>query len=72
MDVAVTELRNRLAEDVDLARHGTDIVVLQHGMPVVRMSAIDASDAIERPIREGVIQRPADPVKVNAAARPRV
>lgn len=72
MDVPITELRAHLADYIDRVRNGEELVVVQHGFPVARISGIDSARVIERLTREGVIRRPADPVKVTAAGRPRV
>jgi prevent-host-death family protein len=72
MDVAVTELRAHLADYIERVRAGEEVVVVQHGFPVARISGIDSSGVIERLTREGVIRRPENPVKVIAKGRARV
>jgi prevent-host-death family protein len=72
MDVAVTELRAHLADYIERVRAGEEVVVVQHGFPVARISGIDSSGVIERLTREGVIRRPDNPVKVTAKGRVRV
>jgi prevent-host-death family protein len=72
MDVQITELRSHLADYIDRVRGGEELVVVQHGFPVARISGIDSSSAIERLTREGIIRRPMNPVKLTAAGRRRV
>ena len=72
MDVSISELRSRLADYIDRVRNGEELVIIQHGFPVARVSGIESSNVIERLTREGVIRRPADPVKVTATGRRRV
>lgn len=59
MEVAVTELRTRLAHWIDTVRDGTEIVITDRGMPVARIVAIDSTPAIDRLTAEGIISRPA-------------
>jgi prevent-host-death family protein len=72
MDVQITELRARLSDYIERVRQGEEIVVVQHGFPVARLSGIDTTPVIERLTREGIIRRPANPVKITAAGRKRV
>lgn len=72
MDVPISELRAHLAEYIERVCNGEDVVVVQHGFPVARISSVDSASAIERLTREGVIRRPIDPVKVKATGRKRV
>ncbi len=71
MDVQITELRSHLADYIERVRAGEDLVVVQHGFPVARISGIDSTNVIERLTKEGVIRRPIDPVKVTAKGRRR-
>jgi prevent-host-death family protein len=72
MDVQITELRAQLADYIERVRRGEELVVVQHGFPVARLLGIDTTPVIERLTREGVIRRPANPVKITAAGRKRV
>lgn len=72
MDVQITDLRARLADYIERVRQGEELVVVQHGFPVARLSGIDSTPVIERLTRDGVIRRPANPVKITAAGRKRV
>ena len=72
MDVQITDLRARLADYIERVRKGEELVVVQHGFPVARISGIGSTPVIERLTRDGVIRRPANPVKITAAGRKRV
>lgn len=52
----MTELRARLADYIEGVRQGEELVVVQHGFPVARLSGIDSTPVIERLTPEGVIR----------------
>lgn len=58
MDVAVTEFRAHLADYLDRARGGEEIVVTDRGLPVARLLGIGVASRLERLTAEGVIGRP--------------
>ena len=72
MDVAITELRAHLSDYIEQVRAGEEVVIVQHGFPVARISGIDSTSAIERLTNEGVIRRPSNPIKVKARGRTRI
>jgi prevent-host-death family protein len=61
MDVGVRELRENLAEWLDRAASGDEIVVTERGRPRVRMTAATAESVLDRLIREGRATPPARP-----------
>ncbi|MCY3910463.1 MAG: type II toxin-antitoxin system prevent-host-death family antitoxin [bacterium] len=69
MDVAVTELRANLRFWLDQVRDGDEVVITERGMPVARITAIDAMSAIEELTAHGVIARPLSPERPKAAGR---
>lgn len=71
MDVGISELRSNMREWVERARAGDDVVVTERGIPVVRLVAVDAASTIERLEADGVVSRPAAPVRPRASGRRR-
>lgn len=71
MDVTVTELRAHLAQWIDAARDGNDVVVTDRGTPVARIVALDATPVIDRLTAEGVISRPTRSTRPIAGDRSR-
>ncbi len=69
MDVAVSELRAHLSEWLDRAREGTEIVVTDRGIPVVRLLGIGTVETLERLTAEGVIARPEKANRPTATGR---
>jgi prevent-host-death family protein len=58
MDVAVSTLRAELADWIERARRGEEVVVTDRGTPVARLIAVDTAPLLERLTREGVLSRP--------------
>ncbi len=58
MDVAVSVLRAELADWIERARNGEEVVVTDRGTPVARLVAVDSAPLLERLTREGVLGRP--------------
>jgi prevent-host-death family protein len=57
MDVAVTELRAQLRSWLDRARQGEEIIITEHGIPVVRLTAVESTPKLDQLRRDGVIGR---------------
>jgi len=72
MDVAVTTFRAHLSEWIDRARAGEEIVVTDHGVPVVRILGVDTASLLKRLEAEGVIGRARQEPRTKATGRPRV
>jgi prevent-host-death family protein len=72
MDVAISELRSNLRAWVERARAGADVVVTERGVPVARLTAVEAATVIERLERDGVLSRPARTKRPLATGRRRV
>ena len=58
MEVGIRELKARLSEYVKRAAGGEDIVVTDHGRPVVRLVPHVAESEVARGIDEGWIEAP--------------
>ena len=58
MEVSVSKLRAELKDWIEAARRGEDVVVTDRGVPVARLSGIDASDLLTRLQAEGLISPP--------------
>lgn len=58
MDVAVSTLRAELADWVERARRGEEVVVTDRGIPVARLVGVDSAPLLERLTRQGVLGRP--------------
>jgi prevent-host-death family protein len=71
MDVPVTELRAHLSEWLDRVRGGEEVVVTDHGVPVVRMLGLTATATLQRLAGEGVIGRDSSARRPIASGRPR-
>lgn len=58
MEIAVSVLRAELAEWIERARLGAEIIVTDRGMPVARLSAVESASVIDRLTRDGVLSKP--------------
>lgn len=73
VDVPVTELRAHLSEWLERARGGEEVIVTDHGVPVVRMLGLTTTTTLQRLAAEGVIGRDVSAKRPVASgqARPR-
>ena len=71
MDVAVSTLRAELADWIERARRGEEVVVTDRGTPVARLVAVDSAPLLERLTREGVLSRPRRAERPVASGAPR-
>lgn len=69
MDVAITELRANLRHWLNQVRNGDEVVVTERGMPVARITGVDAMSTIEELTARGVLARPLSPERPKAAGR---
>ena len=58
MEVAVSTLRAELAEWIERARRGEEVIVTDRGIPVARVVAVDSAPLLERLTQSGVLGRP--------------
>lgn len=58
MEVSVSKLRAELKDWIDAARRGEDVVITDRGVPVARLSGIDAADLVTRLQAEGLLAPP--------------
>ena len=72
MDVAVTQLRAQLAEWLQRAQSGEEVVVTDRGVPVARLVPVDSAPLIARLTREGVLAEPLRGTRPRATGRKRV
>jgi prevent-host-death family protein len=72
MDVAISALRAELATWIERVRAGEDVVVTERGIPVARLSSIDAAPLIETLTRQGVLGKPRVSQRPLASGSPRV
>lgn len=57
VEVGIRELRLNLSKYIARVRDGAEVIVTDHGKPVVRLSPIDEQEAhIARLMREGLIK----------------
>ena len=61
MDVPVSALRAELRQWIEAARAGEDVVITERGIPVARLSGIEAADLLTRLEREGLLTAAAVP-----------
>ena len=71
MDVAVTELRAHLSDWIDLVRNGNEVVITDRGTPVARIVGLNSTPVLDRLTAQGIISRPAQPVRPVAGERRR-
>ena len=55
MDVSVSALRAELRQWIEAARAGEDVVITERGIPVARLSGIEAADLLTRLERDGLL-----------------
>lgn len=72
MEVAVSALRAKLGDWLELARAGHDVVITDRGVPVARLLGIAGASTIERLTAEGAIARPERARRPAAAGSARV
>lgn len=60
MDITVKELGSRLDEALAAARAGDDVVILDDGVPVARLSGVEGSSLLATLASEGLISPPAE------------
>ena len=66
LEVGVRELKSKLSHYIDLVQHGSEVVVTEHGKPVVKLVSLDAShQQLQQLIDAGLVKPPLD------ATRPR-
>ena len=58
MEVGAAAFRAELKRYLDLVRGGEEVVVTDHGVPAVRLTAVDAVPRLEDLARRGVISPP--------------
>lgn len=72
MEVAVSTLRAKLADWIERARAGEEVVVTDRGTPVVRLVAVDTAPLLEQLTQQGVVSRPRSARRPTASRTPRV
>ena len=72
MEVPVTAFRAQLRTWLERVRHGDEIVVTDHGVPVARLIPVGTQPALERLTAEGVIGKPAKAKRLQARGLDRV
>jgi prevent-host-death family protein len=71
MDVGVTDLRANLSSWLARVRSGEEVVVTEHGVPVVRLTAVESAAVLDRLTAEGRIGRPTRSARPTATGRAR-
>lgn len=57
-----TYLKNKLSHYIDLAQHGAEVIVTEHGKPVVKLVSLDKkSQQLQDLIDAGLVIPPLDP-----------
>lgn len=72
MDVAVSTLRAELADWIERARAGEEVVVTDRGTPVARLVGVDSAPLLEQLTQEGVLSRPQQAARPAARTASRV
>lgn len=65
MEVSVTTLRGELAAWIQRAREGEEVVVTDHGIPVVRMVGVGSATLLEDLTRRGIINPPKSATRID-------
>jgi antitoxin (DNA-binding transcriptional repressor) of toxin-antitoxin stability system len=60
VELSVTELNTRLADAIEAAKGGEDVIVTEDGIAVARLSGVGSADLLTRLQREGLISPPAE------------
>jgi prevent-host-death family protein len=55
VEVSVSALRAELRQWIEAARAGEDVVITERGIPVARLSGVDAADLLTRLERDGLL-----------------
>ncbi len=72
MDVAISTLRAELADWIERARAGEEVVVTDRGIPVARLLAVDTAPLLEQLTQRGVLSKPRRAGRPIASGVPRV
>lgn len=65
MEVSVTTLRGELAAGILRARDGEEVVVTDHGIPVVRKVGVGSATLLEDLTRRGIIDPPKSATRID-------
>lgn len=61
VEVGVRELKSKLSHYIDLVQHGSEVIVTEHGKPVVKLVSLDKSHLrMQQLIDAGRIKPPID------------
>lgn len=72
MEVAISTLRAELADWIQRARDGEEIVVTERGTPVVRLLSVDAAPLLEQLVQRGIVSKPRRAQRPRASGTTRV
>ncbi|GAA2237023.1 hypothetical protein GCM10010401_06430 [Rarobacter faecitabidus] len=61
MDVPVSAFRAELKSWIERAKDGEPIIITDRGIPVARLSGIDATDLVTELVRDGHLTAPESP-----------
>lgn len=70
--MAISTLRAELANWIERARAGEEVVVTDRGIPVVRLLAVDTAPLLDQLTRSGVLSKPRRAGRPTASGAPRV
>lgn len=71
MDVPVSTLRAELRSWIERAGAGEEIIITERGIPVARLTGVDASDVLTELERDGLIAAPEAHTRPKARDVPR-
>ena len=72
MNVAISTLRAELADWIERARAGEEIVVTDRGTPVARLLGVDTAPLLEQLTASGVLSKPRRAARPKARSTTRV
>lgn len=60
MEISVTDLRKDVSASLAAAKAGEDVIVTERGVPVARLTGVEARDLLTSLIDDGLITPPAE------------
>lgn len=72
MEVAISTLRAELADWIERARDGEEVIVTERGTPVARLLSVDTAPLLDQLTQRGILSKPAGASRPTASTAPRV
>lgn len=72
MEVAISTLRAELADWIERAQDGEEVIITERGTPVARLSSVDTAPLLEQLTQRGILSKPIRASRPTASAVSRV